>query len=117
MVKLETVVINIDEIYVPAKRRGTLDEAKVETLAESIIEDGHKIPIHVRPDPDKNRYLLTVGGPRLLVSSDREGLVIDRYQRRARKLRITAGVFGVVATAFAAIALDIYFDLGLIHYD
>ena len=27
MFKLDTVVINIDEIYVPAKRRGTLDEA------------------------------------------------------------------------------------------
>ena len=65
MVKLETVVINIDEIYVPAKRRGTLDEAKVETLAESIIEDGHKIPIHVRPDPDKNRYVLVEGLHRL----------------------------------------------------
>ncbi len=65
MVKLETVVINIDEIYVPAKRRGTLDEAKVETLAESIIEDGQKIPIHVRPDPDKNRYVLVEGLHRL----------------------------------------------------
>ncbi len=65
MVKLETVVINIDEIYVPAKRRGTLDEAKVEALAESIIEDGQKIPIHVRPDPDKNRYVLVEGLHRL----------------------------------------------------
>ena len=65
MVKLETVVINVDEIYVPAKRRGTLDEAKVETLAESIIEDGQKIPIHVRPDPDKNRYVLVEGLHRL----------------------------------------------------
>ncbi len=65
MVKLETVVINIDEIYVPAKRRGTLDEAKVETLAESIIEDGQKTPIHVRPDPDKNRYVLVEGLHRL----------------------------------------------------
>ncbi len=65
MVKLETVVINIDEIYVPAKRRGTLDEAKVEALAESIIEDGQKTPIHVRPDPDKNRYVLVEGLHRL----------------------------------------------------
>ena len=58
MVKLETVVINIDEIYVPTKRRGTLDEAKVETLAESIIEEGQKIPIHVRLNLVKNRYVL-----------------------------------------------------------
>ena len=65
MFKLDTVVINIDEIYVPAKRRGTLDEAKVETLAESIIEEGQKTPIHVRLDPDKNRYVLVEGLHRL----------------------------------------------------
>ena len=65
MFKLDTVVINIDEIYVPAKRRGTLDEAKVEALAESIIEDGQKTPIHVRSDPDKNRYVLVEGLHRL----------------------------------------------------
>ena len=65
MVKLDTVAVNVDEIYVPVKRRGTLDEAKVEALAESIIEDGQKIPIHVRPDPDKNRYVLVEGLHRL----------------------------------------------------
>ena len=65
MFKLDTVVIAIDEIYVPAKRRGTLDEAKVETLAESILEDGQKTPIHVRPDPDKKRYVLVEGLHRL----------------------------------------------------
>jgi ParB-like chromosome segregation protein Spo0J len=65
MVKLDTVAVNIDEIYVPAKRRGTLDESKVVALAESIIEDGQKIPIHVRPDPGKNRYVLVEGLHRL----------------------------------------------------
>ena len=65
MFKLDTVVINIDEVYVPAKRRGTLDESKVEALAESILEDGQKTPIHVRPDPDKNRYVLVEGLHRL----------------------------------------------------
>jgi ParB/RepB/Spo0J family partition protein len=62
---LETEVINIDEIYVPAKRRGTLDEAKVEELAESIIDKGQQTPIHVRPDPEKNRYVLVEGLHRL----------------------------------------------------
>ena len=65
MVGLETEIIAIDEIYVPAKRRGTLDEAKVETLAESILEDGQKTPIHVRADPDKKRYVLVEGLHRL----------------------------------------------------
>ncbi len=62
---LDTEIINIDEIYVPAKRRGTLDAAKVDALAESIIEDGQRTPIHVRPDPDKKRYILVEGLHRL----------------------------------------------------
>ncbi len=65
MAKLDTVVIDIDQIYVPAKRRGTLDAAKVDTLAESILEDGQQTPIHVRPDPDKSRYVLVEGLHRL----------------------------------------------------
>ena len=65
MAKLETEVIDIDQIYVPAKRRGTLDEAKVEELAESIIDKGQQTPIHVRPDPEKNRYVLVEGLHRL----------------------------------------------------
>jgi ParB/RepB/Spo0J family partition protein len=65
MAKLETEVIDIDQIYVPAKRRGTLDEAKVETLAESIMENGQQTPIHVRPDPEKSRYVLVEGLHRL----------------------------------------------------
>ncbi len=62
---LETEIINIDEIYVPAKRRGTLDAAKVDALAESILEDGQQTPIHIRPDPDKKRYILVEGLHRL----------------------------------------------------
>ncbi len=62
---LETEIINIDEIYVPAKRRGTLDAAKVDALAESILEDGQRTPIHIRPDPDKKRYVLVEGLHRL----------------------------------------------------
>ena len=65
MSKLETEVVAIDEIYVPAKRRGTLDETKVEELAESIIEDGQKTPIHVRRDDAKKRYVLVEGLHRL----------------------------------------------------
>ncbi len=65
MVKLEKEVISIDENYVPAKRRGTMDEAKDEELAESIIEDGQKTPIHVRRDDAKMRYVLVEGMHRL----------------------------------------------------
>ena len=65
MAKMESEVVAIDEIYVPAKRRGTLDPSKVEMLDESIIEDGQTTPIHVRRDDDKNRYVLVEGLHRL----------------------------------------------------
>ena len=60
---LNAVAIALDRIYVPAKRRRTLDEAKVEGLAEDIIDNGLKIPIQVRRD--KERYVLIEGLHRL----------------------------------------------------
>ena len=60
---LETVVILVDEIYIPVKRRKDLDAAKVEALAESILEEGQRTPIQVRPD--KERYVLVTGLHRL----------------------------------------------------
>ena len=62
---LTTVVLNIDEIYVPLKLRKTFEEDKVEGLAESILEDGQQTPVQVREDPDKNRYVLVTGLHRL----------------------------------------------------
>ena len=56
---LETPVISLDDSYVPVKRRKTLDAAKVEEIAESIIEHGQQLPIQVRPD--KGRYVLVNG--------------------------------------------------------
>ncbi len=56
---LQTHVIRLDEIYVPVKRRKTLDAERVEALAESILEDGLQLPIQVRPD--KGRYILVNG--------------------------------------------------------
>ncbi len=45
---LKTQSVAIDNIYVPVKRKKTLDAAKVEALAASIMEEGLKTPIHVR---------------------------------------------------------------------
>ncbi len=56
---LETVVLKLDDIYVPVKRRKTLDEDKVESLALSILDLGQQTPIQVRPD--KDRYVLVSG--------------------------------------------------------
>jgi sulfiredoxin len=53
----------IDEIYVPAKRKKTLEPEKVDTLAESIMEDGQQNPIQVRQGD--GRYVLVEGLHRL----------------------------------------------------
>ena len=60
---MDDVLIKIADIYVPVKRRRTLDGANVQAIAESIIEEGLKIPILVRPYGD--RYVLVEGLHRL----------------------------------------------------
>jgi len=53
----------LDEIYVPAKLRKTLDAAEVEAIAESILEEKDQRPIQVRRG--KGRYVLIKGLHRL----------------------------------------------------
>jgi ParB-like chromosome segregation protein Spo0J len=53
----------IDSIYVPTKRRSTLDAKKVEVLAEAILEKGQQTPILVRRDGE--RFVLVEGLHRL----------------------------------------------------
>ena len=60
---MKDIVIKIAEIYVPAAKRGPLDQDKVNALAESIAEVGQQAPILVRPD--KERYVLVSGLHRL----------------------------------------------------
>ncbi len=60
---MDDVTIRIDQIYVPAKRRDEIDPARVESLAENILEDGLKVPISVRQG--KGRYVLVAGLQRL----------------------------------------------------
>ena len=50
--------LSIAEIYVPVKRRNTLDQAKVDALAESILEKGLEAPILVRRDDSKGLVLV-----------------------------------------------------------
>jgi sulfiredoxin len=53
----------IDLIYVPTKRRSTLDPKKVEALAVAILEKGQQSPILVRRDGE--RLVLVEGLHRL----------------------------------------------------
>ena len=61
MMKRETFAIA--NIYVPVKRRATLDAKVVDAIAESMLEVGQQTPILVRPDGD--RFVLVEGLHRL----------------------------------------------------
>lgn len=62
---LQTVAVELGEIYVPAKLRGTLDPKKVEEFAETILNRGPPAPIQLRRDEDRKRYVLVTGLHRL----------------------------------------------------
>ncbi len=62
---MEDVLIPIAEIYVPAKRKHDIDADKVEEIAGSILEQGLQVPIAVRRDEAKNRFVLVEGLQRL----------------------------------------------------
>lgn len=60
---MKPVPIPLAKIYVPQKFKGTLEQAKVETLADDIVQNGLQMPIQVRAD--KDRYVLVAGLHRL----------------------------------------------------
>ena len=63
MVLMVTRTLKIADIYVPAKKRRSLDPATVNEIAESMIEEGQRTPILVRPDGE--RFVLVEGLHRL----------------------------------------------------
>lgn len=78
MMKSEKV--KLDDIYVPAKFRGTLSMTKLEEMANNILANGQKTPIQVRRD--KSRYVLVSGFHRLealraLGSDTVEALIVN----------------------------------------
>lgn len=56
---MRIVDVDIQKIYVPAAKKGTLDQDKVVELAEDILENGLQKPIYVRVG--KDRYVLQEG--------------------------------------------------------
>ena len=56
---LKTVLVKIEEVYVPADRRKEIDLKKVEVIAEEIMEGLEEQPIQVRRG--KGRYVLVSG--------------------------------------------------------
>ena len=63
MPMMEEQEFNTADIYVPVKRRATLDPKTVEEIAESMIDEGQRTPIMVREDG--KRYVLIEGLHRL----------------------------------------------------
>ena len=56
---MRIIDVPIEKIYIPAAKRKALDAAKVEALAEDILENGQTTPIYVRVG--KDRYVLVEG--------------------------------------------------------
>ena len=65
---MRTEKFEIARIYVPVKRRTTLDAKKAHDIAESILEIGQQVPVLVREDGD--RLVLVEGLHRLQACKD-----------------------------------------------
>jgi ParB-like chromosome segregation protein Spo0J len=81
MMKRETFAIA--DIYIPQKRRATLDPAKVEAIADSILQAGLQMPILVRPDGP--RFVLVEGLHRLEACRALGETTIVGYRVQARR--------------------------------
>lgn len=76
---MDTVKLRIEDIYVPARRRGEIDQEKVEALAESILEKGLEVPISVRQDEERLVLvsgLLRLEACRALGEEEIDGVVV-----------------------------------------
>ena len=60
---MENTIFKIDEIYVPVKRRKTLNMETATEIAESMLENGQLTPILVRSD--RGKFVLVEGLHRL----------------------------------------------------
>jgi sulfiredoxin len=81
MMKRETFAIA--NIYVPVKRRGTLDPRKAQAIAESMLEVGQQTPILVRRDGE--RFVLVEGLHRLEAAKQLGEATIVGYLVQARQ--------------------------------
>ena len=75
--------VTIETIYIPTERRKTLDTAKLQSLIDDMLENGHKMPIQVRFDG--KRHILVEGLHRLEAARALGDTVINAYLVQARK--------------------------------
>lgn len=82
---LETVVLALDEIYVPVKLKKEFDQERLDWAAEQYIEKGEQRPIQVRRDEGNGRYVLIKGLHRLEALKALGEEKIEAIVVRARK--------------------------------
>jgi sulfiredoxin len=80
---LKSRTFEIAAIRVPVKRAKTVDPARVEAIAESMLEEGQTTPIMVRPDGDG--FVLVEGLHRLEAKKALGETTIEGYVVQARK--------------------------------
>jgi ParB-like chromosome segregation protein Spo0J len=80
---LRRQMLAIQDVYVPVKRRQTLDTKKVAALAESMLAQGQDAPILVRPDGQ--RFVLVEGLHRLEACKALGETTVPAYLVQARK--------------------------------
>jgi sulfiredoxin len=73
----------VAKIYVPIKRRTTLDPKKVDEIAESMLANGQQTPILVRADGE--RFVLVEGLHRLEAAKALGEQTIIGFRVDARK--------------------------------
>jgi ParB-like chromosome segregation protein Spo0J len=73
----------VANIYVPIKRRLTLDQKRVDAIAESMLKDGQQTPILVRADGA--RFVLVEGLHRLEAAKALGETTIVGFRVDARK--------------------------------
>jgi len=80
---MKVISVKIDEIYVPVKLAQSVDETRVESVAEAYMEDGKLTPVLVRHDG--KRYVLVKGVNRLSALKALGETEIPAYRVQAMK--------------------------------
>ena len=80
---MKRLTVPIAEIYVPVKRRATLDAAKAQVIAESMLQVGQQTPILVRQDGQ--RFVLVEGLHRLEACRQLGETTIQGYLVQAKR--------------------------------
>ncbi len=76
-------IFAVADIYVPVKRRATLEQKRVDEIAASMLDNGQQTPILVRPDGA--RFVLVEGLHRLEAAKALGEKTIIGFRVDARK--------------------------------